>query len=115
SGHGFGAQGCVPLLTSLSITPGELTPAFEPTRTEYALRVAPWTDELRWLAVSPPSSSIDVAGHLLTSGAPALLPVATEASLLLSSGDATRQYNVSLRSEVRDQYLKASNMGTYDD
>lgn len=111
---GNGIDGCTPLLSALTVTPGVLQPAFSPTVNSYKVRLGLLQSTVALLPRAPTGVQIDVNGAALAPDAQwssAVLPLGEQTFLLTltaESGSHTR-YEIKLeRGGVQEAYVKAS-------
>jgi hypothetical protein len=122
TGAGAGVSGCVwadPSLVALTVSAGTLTPAFDPTITQYALALPPAVavSTLAPVVAQPGHASITVNGAATTSGTAtgvfsAFMAPTNFAFVVTAESGATKTYTVTVTRTPL--YVKASNTDAND-
>jgi trimeric autotransporter adhesin len=113
---GNGSDGCVPNLLGLTVSGGELAPAFGSSSHEYRVRVPLLVDKAEITATVPEGSTLEFDGERAPSGAAwttSHLDVGAEQTVQLALSTefaSNNRYALTLeRSNVQEAYVKASN------
>lgn len=104
-------DGCEPVLTSLSVSQGQLVPSFDPAVTQYEVRVGLTRDALGVTASWEGGHQVSITDERVTSGLEVTRPVQFGESVLqvrVAAGDKSREYALTVKRGAA-AYLKASN------
>lgn len=109
-------------LVALSVSVGELSPAFSPTLLMYTVKVPDGVGSIQVTAtVNEPGTSLQINGMQATSGSPsAPIPLGGMVTLIpvkvQRAGGPAKSYSLTvMRSPITPAYVKASNTGTKDE
>ena len=106
----------MPALTSLAVTPGALTPTFDPEVTSYTVSVPLTVEKLAVTATSDSWTSLSLSGQPLASGQqsePVLLALgANELTVTVTAGGIVNTYVITVTRALdvlQEAYVKSSN------
>ena len=119
-GHsGNGETGCAPLLSDLSVSPGDLEPAFDPNITDYSVRVPVLSSQMVIKASTLVDAELEIDRQSTSFGTPwtsGLLPSGkSELPMTLRARSGVRtDYRISVERAAAQTYLKPSEVHAGD-